>query len=184
MASGTGIKGGLGDALSKVRMPKKTKQAVQMGESFGPTQAGIQYWNEVKKELQTRKLAYDKALTKFKEQGGVGGVDADENTLTVELPGTSAKIFLDKDNKVGRVQLDIAADRTDQLIDLANAITAVFGLAKSEEALAMTEELHKYLENDGFLTGLNGMANNTILQNAVLTALAMIPEDAKEQTEA
>lgn len=184
MASGTGMKGGFGDALSKVRMNKKTKQAVQMGAAFEATQAGIQYWEEVKKELQTRKLAYEKALGKFKELGGVGGVDAEENTLTVELPGTSAKIYLDGENKVGRVQLDIAADKMGQLVELANAITAVFGLSKSAEALQMTEELHRYLENDGFLTGLNGMANQTILQNAVLTALAMIPEDAKEQTEA
>ena len=71
-------------------------------------------------------------------------------------------------------QLDV------RLLELANAITAFYGSAKNEAALATVEELRRYVENDGFIVGMNAMANRTILDNPVLTALAMVPEEEKK----
>jgi D-alanine-D-alanine ligase-like ATP-grasp enzyme len=165
-------------------MNRKTKEAVQMGERYEATQTGLQYWDAVKVELETRRKAYETNLTKFKAQGGTGHVDTEHNMIHVELPGTMAEIYLDQDNKVERVVQDIRADSLGQLTELANAITAMFGLNKSDEAQRMVKELRGYLENDGTLSGMNSLANKTILGNPVLTALAMIPEDAKEKSEA
>jgi hypothetical protein len=68
--------------------------------------------------------------------------------------------------------------------EISNATTAIIGLGKSEECQRQIKELRSYVENDGYIIGMNALVNKTVLQNPVLTALTMVPEDARaRQTE-
>ena len=67
----TGSGKGFSDVLSKVRMNKRTKEAVQMNEAYEPTQTAVQYWDQVKEDLKKRGASYERTF------GGSSGQGAD-----------------------------------------------------------------------------------------------------------
>lgn len=166
---------GKNDILGKVRFNRKTKEALNMGERYEPTASGIQYLDGIAKELEARGKAYEKMLEGFRLAGGAGSVE--DGILSVRLPGASARVHFGEDDKPNRIELDVSAGSKGQLIQLSNAITAVFGASKNAESIQMAKELHAYLENDGLLSGLNTLVNGTILNDPVLTALGLSPDE-------
>lgn len=169
---------GMSEILSKVRVPKKTKQAAAMNEAYEPTQTGIQYWQTVELELAKRKAAYEKAIQVFKDQGGTAQGLGDN--ITLSLHGASVTVEMDAAGRILAIVSRVAVGSdTEDMTALSNATTAIMGLGKSEEAQRQIKELRSYVENDGYIVGMNALVNKTVLQNPVLTALTMVPEEAR-----
>ena len=174
---------GMREVLGKVKMPKRTKEAVAMNKAYEPTQTAVQFWDEVKKELERRQAGYKKAIEEFQRQGGEAAAEGDDMTMLIgELRVT---VRMDADGNVRALDMHVPlVDGIDeQLLLMANAKTAVFGLAKAERALEMRQQLRDYVESDGTVTGLNHLANNVILENPLMAAASMIPDDSKTKTE-
>jgi hypothetical protein len=178
----TGNAGMMKDRLAKAKMNKKTKEATQLGPAYEPTKTGIQFWDEVERELVKRKEAYEKALEDYKEAGGEAQV-IDANLFELRYKGIIVRLHDDR-GKVTRIEMDIPlTDEThEDEIMLANAMTAFYGSAKSETALSTAKDLKNYLENDGYIKGMNSMANQHILENPALTAMSFIPDENKRDT--
>lgn len=168
---------GMSEILGKVRVPKRTKEAAQMGEAYEPTQTAIQYWQAVEAKLKKSRNGYEKAIADFKAVGGTAEGAGDD--MILRLKGTSVRVCYDID-QVSAVDthLPVNADQSD-LDRIANAVTAVIGLSRADAVAGMVRELRAYVENDGYLVGMNSMVNKTVLQNPVLTALTMIPDESK-----
>ena len=213
----TSSAGMMKDILSKAKLNKRAKEAVQMGPAYESTKTGIQYWDAVMSELETRKGAYEKGIKEFKAAGGTGSTE--NNIIKVELKNISAEVELDQDNRMSVANMTIAdgdkllvwGNEVDSIGDvkkiakelvamfatvaeedtvkeiegnvsiLTNGIVSMFGINGSEEAHKMAEELRNFLENDGYIKGMNSMANNHILQSDPLTAMSFIPDDIKQK---
>lgn len=176
---------GLSDVISKVRVPKRTKEATQMNEAYEPTQTAIQYWDGVERKLKDLKAGYERALTKFKDQGGEAhqALD-DENDMILAIKAVEVRINIDHQGRVVSLDSHLPVEApADDLIKIANATTAIIGLSKSEDALKMAGELRSFVENDGFISGINNLVNRTVLENSVLTALTMVPEEKGKAAE-
>ena len=65
----------------------------------------------------------------------------------------------------------------------SKASISIFGLAKAEQMGDMLGQIKAYVENDGYLSGMNNLVNSSILNNPVLTALSMIPDEANPSKE-
>lgn len=174
---------GMSEILSKVRVPKKTKQAAAMNEAYEPTQTAIQYWQTVEVELAKRKAAYEKAIEAFKALGGTAQGVGDN--IQVSLHGASVTVEMNEEGRILAIDshIPVKAEHED-MVSISNATLAIIGLGKSEECQRQIKELRSYVENDGYIIGMNALVNKTVLQNPVLTALTMVPEDARaRQTE-
>jgi hypothetical protein len=180
MASGTS---GMKEVLGKVRMPKRTKEAVAMNKAYEPTQTAVQFWDEVKKELEKRQAGYKKAIDEFKSKGGEAEAVGDNMLLTIG--NLRATVIMDVDGNISAVDLHVPLedDVAEKLLLMANAKTAVFGLAKAEKALEMRKQLRDYVESDGTIVGLNHLANSVILENPMMAGISMIPDDKAKAEE-
>lgn len=176
-------KTGMSEILGKVRVPKKTKEAVAMNESYSPTQTAIQYWQAVEGQLTARRQGYEKALLEFKNAGGFAK-DV-ENNVELSMNGAVVRIIMDASGHIQAVDSYVPFEsRREDMVSISNATTAIIGLGKSEAALRQLKELRAFVENDGLISGMNNLVNRTILENPVLTALTMVPEDARASASA
>lgn len=176
------VKGGMSEILGRARVPKKTKEAVAMADQYEPTQTGIQYWAEVETEIKRKASAYQKAIDDYKTRGGTA--QPIEDNIELLLNGCKVTVEMDHDGRILAIDSHVPLEsQSDDMVAISNATTAIIGLSKSEEAQRQIKELRAYVENDGYISGMSQLVNRTILTNPVLTALTMIPEDAKIKAE-
>jgi hypothetical protein len=171
---------GMKDVLSKVRVPKRTREAVALNKAFEPTATAIMYWDEVKAELERRKVGYQKALEEYRSKGGTA--EGMEDDVKMRIGDLEVIYRCDAKGNVLAVDMHVPMedDVMDRLALLANGQTAVWGLSKSEKAMEMVKELRDWVETDGVLMGQHNLVNSAILDNPLLTAASMIPDDGRE----
>jgi hypothetical protein len=170
---------GMKDVLSKVRVPRRTKEAVALNKAFEPTATAIMYWDEVKAELERRNVGYQKALEEFRSQGGIA--EGMEDDVKMRLGDIEVIYRCDPKGNVLAIDMHVPLDDgiMDRLTLLSNGQTAVWGLSKNEQAMEMVKQLRDWVETDGVLKGQHHLVNTAILDNPLLTAAAMIPDDTK-----
>lgn len=178
-STGSGVK----EVLSKVRVPRRTKQAVAMNKAFEPTATAIMYWDEVKAGLEKRRAKYQEALDKYKARGGTA--EAVDGDLKLSLGGVELMCRCDDGGNVLAVDMHVPLEDgiEDKLAVIAEGQAAIWGLSRNEKAMEMAKELKEYVETDGMLKGQHNLVNTTILDNPLLTAASMIPDDKEKAKE-
>lgn len=170
---------GMKDVLSKVRVPKRTKQAVAMNKAFEPTATAIMYWDDVRNALDARKEKYQAAIDAFQAKGG--SAEALDDDLKVSLSGVD--VIYRCTSSGGVVALDMHIPLNEGVMDVLDAIVeaqeATWGASKNDRAMELIDELQAWVETDGVLKGQHNLANNAILSNPLLTAASMVPDEAK-----
>jgi hypothetical protein len=164
MASGTS--GLRGELAAKLKMNKRTKEGVQMGPAYESTKTGLQYWEAVKTELETRKGVYEKALAKFNEAGGSGSVE--DNSINVKLIDVSAVVKLDEENRLSNCMMRIelstsilmygsAVENVSEIKKVGKKIGELCALIADEESLKEVHE-HTLILTNAIIAmfGLNG----------------------------